>query len=53
VALVVGLEVIWLNILDRAFIDISRRYVACGNQVAQPLRGVWADLVVIGRHFDS
>jgi hypothetical protein len=49
-ALGVGLEVIRMNILDRAFVYVARRDVASGNEVAEPLRGVWVDLVVIRSH---
>lgn len=49
-ALGVGLEVIWVNILDRSFVNVAWRDVACGNQIADPLRGVWVDFVVIRSH---
>ena len=50
VALSVAFEIIWSDILDAPFVNITGREVACGNQVAQPLRGVGVDLVVIGGH---
>ena len=50
VALGVRLEVIRVNILDRAFVNVAWRNVARGNQIAEPLRGVWVDFVVIRGH---
>lgn len=48
VALCVVLEVIWVNILDRSFVDVARCYVAGGDQVSKPLGGIWVDFVVVG-----
>ncbi|WNL50567.1 hypothetical protein [Pseudomonas phage Riah] len=42
------LEVIWVNILDRSFVDVARCYVTGGDQVSQPLSGIWVDFVVVG-----
>jgi len=50
VALGVRLEVIRVHILDRSFIYVARRDMARVNEVAEPLRGVWVDFVVIRRH---
>lgn len=48
VTLCVVLEVIWVNILDRSFVDVARCYVAGGDQVSKPLSGIWVDFVVVG-----
>lgn len=48
VALCVVLEVIWVNILDRSFVDVARCYVAGGDQVSKPLSGIWVEFVVVG-----
>lgn len=37
-------------ILNAPFVNDARRDVAGGYQVAQPLRGVWVNLVVVGGH---
>lgn len=50
VALVIGLEIIGVYVLDRAFIDIARRDVPGGDEVAQPLGGVGVVFVVVGGH---
>lgn len=50
VALGVGLEIIGVYVLDRAFIDIARRDVPGGDEVAQPLGGVGVVFVVVGGH---
>lgn len=50
VALSVWAEVVRSNIPDVSLVDVARRNVAGGDQVAQPLRGVWLDLVVVGSH---
>jgi hypothetical protein len=49
-ALRVALEVVWLDIHDAPFVNITRRDVACGDQVTQPLRGIGVDLVVVSGH---
>ncbi|WP_260431972.1 hypothetical protein [Burkholderia stagnalis] len=49
-ALAVSAQVIRLDILDTPFVDVAGRYVTGGDQVAQPLRGVRIDLVVVGAH---
>jgi len=43
-------KVVWSNILYAPFINFAGGNVTGGYQVAQPLRGVWVDLVVISRH---
>lgn len=48
VALSVGLEVIGVYVLDRAFIDVAGRDMPGSDQVAQPLGGVGFDFVVVG-----
>ena len=48
VALDIALEVVGLDIDNAPFIDIARRDTAGGDQVAQPLRGVGIELVVVG-----
>ena len=47
-ALRVALEVIGTDIHDAPFINIAGRDMAGGNQVAQPLGGVWIKFVVVG-----
>jgi len=49
-ALVVGSQVIRSDILNAPFVDVARSDMPGGNQVAQPLRGVWVVLVVVRRH---
>jgi hypothetical protein len=43
-------KVVWSNILYAPFINFAGGNVTGGYQVAQPLRGVWVDLVVVGSH---
>ena len=50
VALSVSRKFIWPYIADIPFIDMARRDVAGRNQFAQPRRGEWIDLVVVGAH---
>lgn len=38
------------DIHDAPFVDIAPSDVPCGDEVAQPLRGVRVDLVVVGDH---
>lgn len=47
VALREAAKVAWVDILDTPFIHDTSRNVAGVYQVAQPLRGVWVDFVVI------
>jgi len=49
-ALGIRLEVIGVYVLDRAFVNVAWRDVARGYEVAEPLRGVWVDFVVVRRH---
>ncbi|MCY1300997.1 hypothetical protein D9M70_505860 [compost metagenome] len=49
-ALGVRAEVIGVHVLDRSFIYVAWRDVAGGNQVAEPLRGIGLNFVVISRH---
>ena len=47
----VACEVIGLDILDAAVIDVARRDQPIGDQAAQDMRGVLVELVVVGaRH---
>jgi hypothetical protein len=48
VALCVASEVVRSNILNVSLVDVARSNVASRNQIAQPLGGVWVDLVVVG-----
>src|SRR5271157_4077519 len=41
------------DIFDRSFIYISWRNMSCGNQIAQPLRRVRIDLVIIRSHHNA
>ncbi len=50
VALGVPLEFVWCDIFNAPFVHESGRNVPSGYQVAQPLRRVGVDLVVVGRH---
>lgn len=43
-------QIAWVDILDTPFIHDAWRYMAGLYQVAQPLGGVWVNLVVIGEH---
>ncbi|WP_229769917.1 hypothetical protein [Burkholderia pseudomallei] len=52
-ALVVASQVIRSDILNAPFVDVARSDVPGGDQVAQPLRGVWVDLVVVRGHVAS
>jgi hypothetical protein len=40
-------KVVWSNIFNAPFINFAGGNVTGGYQVAQPLRGVWVDLVVV------
>ncbi|MFM0435943.1 hypothetical protein PQQ84_05740 [Paraburkholderia strydomiana] len=46
-ALAESAKVVWSNIFNAPFINFAGGNVTGGYQVAQPLRGVWVDLVVI------
>jgi hypothetical protein len=50
VALCVAFEVIGTDIDDRSFINVARRDVPSGDQVAEPLGSVGVELVVVGGH---
>ena len=47
VALPVSAEVVGLNKSDVSLIYVTWRDVACRNEIAEPLRGVWVDFVVV------
>jgi hypothetical protein len=47
VALGESAKVVWSNILNAPFINFAGGDMPLGDQVAQPLRGVWIELVVI------
>jgi hypothetical protein len=49
-ALCVASKVIRLYLCNASGVNVARRYVPCGYQVAQPLGGVRVDFVVIGGH---
>jgi hypothetical protein len=49
-ALVVTSQVIRSDILNAPFVDVAKSDMPGGDQVAQPLRGVWVVLVVVRRH---
>ena len=54
VALHVSGEVVGCDIQNAPFIHVAGRDVAGGDQVAQPLRCVGVDLVVVGgRHYSA
>lgn len=53
VVLAISPEVLGSHILNISFIYIARRYVAGGDQVAQPCGCIWIDLVVIGAHIPA
>ncbi|HOT83246.1 MAG TPA: hypothetical protein PLQ12_08090 [Candidatus Defluviicoccus seviourii] len=44
---------IWNDIFNRPFINDACRDMACVNQLPQPCRREWINLVVIGRHCSS
>jgi len=48
-ALGIGAQVIWVHVLNRAFVYVAWRGVPGGNQVSQPLGGIWVDFVVVRR----
>jgi hypothetical protein len=48
----VAFEVIGLYVLDAALVHVARRDMPCGNEIAEPLRGVGVDLVVVSSHTD-
>jgi hypothetical protein len=50
VALGVLLEVIGWDIFYAPFVYVDGGYVSGLDQIAQPLRGVFIDLVVVGGH---
>jgi hypothetical protein len=50
VALCISHKLIWLDVLNAALINYSGGDMARFDQVAQPVGGVWVNLVVIGRH---
>jgi hypothetical protein len=50
VALGVSPEVVGPNKSNVSLIYVAWRDVARGDEVPQPLRGVWVDLVVVGGH---
>lgn len=48
VALRVPSNIVWVDIPNIPLVNIARRDMAGGNQIAQPLGGEWVDFVVIG-----
>lgn len=46
-------KVICRDFHNASLVDVSIGNQSLGNQVPQPLRGVWIDLVVVGRHLGS
>ncbi len=48
VALSVTPKIEWPDVTDIPFVDVARRNVARGDQVAQPGGGVFVVLVVVG-----
>lgn len=49
-ALCVVSKVIGVYVLYATLVHIARRYVAPSDEVTEPLRSVWVELVVIGAH---
>ncbi|MBB5543572.1 hypothetical protein GGD70_003887 [Paraburkholderia fungorum] len=43
-------KVVWSDIFNAPFINVAGGNVTGGYQVAQPLRSVWVDLVVVSGH---
>lgn len=52
-ALVIAFEVVGVDIHDAPFVNVAWRDMAGGDKVAQPLRGVRIELVVVGGHNQS
>lgn len=48
VTLRVAAHVVGVHVLDAAFVNVARGDVSCGNEVAEPLRCIGVDLVVVG-----
>jgi 2,4-dienoyl-CoA reductase-like NADH-dependent reductase (Old Yellow Enzyme family) len=49
-ALGISGKVSWSNVFDVSLIHVSGRDMTRRDQVAEPLRAKWVDLIVIGRH---
>jgi hypothetical protein len=52
-ALRVSAELVGSDILDTPLVNVAGRDMACRNQVAQPLRAIGINLVVVRRHVDA
>jgi hypothetical protein len=53
VALAEATQVVWVNVLDASLVDDTCRNVPGGDEVSEPLGGVWVDFIVVGAAHDA